>query len=133
MLNFLKFKSSTFTAGAASGLPNPPFQKVVVLGTDATVTSISRGQMLLWTYLRTLAEVCKTPLKDGTVSITVIYDHFLNYFDLTTQDVTRRQFGVEFHRWVREKHLPLRVTKPRSSAIHVEGIDSTVLATAFQN
>jgi len=67
------------------------------------------------------------------MSINAVYDHFLGYFGLNPGDLSRRQFGVEINRWIRGKHIPLRVTKPRSAAIHVVGIDESILKTAFQN
>jgi hypothetical protein len=140
MFNFLNairaiFPSGTPTVTTDAALTVPPFPVHRGARQDAVKSflKVRRGEVMLWSFLRTLMEVVPVSAEDRTTSINVIYDHFLAFSGLTNEEVSRRQFGVEINRWIRENHLPLRVTKPKSSAVHVVGIDESILKTAFQN
>lgn len=131
MFNFLKFKSSTTTVNVPTA-PCLPIEFETVQEGVESHPKVTRGKVLLWTYFRALSEVCRTLAGNQTMTINELYDHFLSYFGVARHEVTRRQFGLELHRWIREHHLPLRATKPRASAAHVEGIDLVTLCFAFQ-
>lgn len=132
MFNFMNLKSRNTGATLTTAPPFPVEYGKHPEG-GASTPKVQRGKVLLWAYLRVLSELGMTATRDRCMSINALYEHFLAHSRANREEVTRRQFGTELHRWIRDNHLPLRTTKPHASAAFVEGIDLPTLNLIFQN
>lgn len=128
-----KFATNPTHPPSTVKVPSMPIELVAAQGGEESRPRIVRGKLMLWAFLSALSDVCKNTGKDRTMPINALYDHFLAFCGVASSDVTRKQFGNELHRWIRDGHLSLLPTKPRSAAAHVEGIDLATLELTFQN